>query len=61
MRVFPEIVQRDDGAWSIGWQADAPGPFPSRQHAEAVARQSGDKAASHGGAFEQAERRRLVD
>ncbi|NUU44555.1 hypothetical protein AB7813_03655 [Tardiphaga sp. 20_F10_N6_6] len=32
-----EIVQHDDGAWFIGWHDDAPGPFGSRQHAEAVA------------------------
>jgi hypothetical protein len=31
------IVQRDDGKWSIGWHDDAPGPFESRQFAQAVA------------------------
>lgn len=31
------IVQRDDGAWSIGWHDDAAGPFPSRRAALAVA------------------------
>jgi hypothetical protein len=39
MFIFSEIVQRDDGAWSIGWEEDAPGPFSSRQFAEAVAQQ----------------------
>jgi hypothetical protein len=32
-----EIVQRDDGGWSLGWHDEAPGPFASRAHAEAVA------------------------
>jgi hypothetical protein len=32
-----DVYQRDDGAWSVGWQDDAPGPFASRAHAEAVA------------------------
>ena len=39
MQVHSEICQRDDGAWSLGWHDDAPGPFASRTHAEAVARQ----------------------
>lgn len=39
MRDHPQIVQRDDGRFALGWQDDAPGPFDSRQHAEAVARQ----------------------
>lgn len=34
--IVDQIVQRDDGAWSIGLAADAAGPFPSRQFAEAV-------------------------
>jgi hypothetical protein len=39
----PEIFQRDDGKWSIGWRDDAPGPFESRRHAEAIAtRSTGD-------------------
>jgi hypothetical protein len=37
------VVERDDGKWSIGFVDDAPGPFESRRHAEAVAnRYSGD-------------------
>jgi hypothetical protein len=32
-----EIVQRDDGAYAIGWHDDAPGPFSSRSDAIAVA------------------------
>jgi hypothetical protein len=31
------VVQRDDGKWAIGWHDDAPGPFETRRHAEAVA------------------------
>ena len=31
------IVQRDDGRYQIGIPDDAPGPFESRQFAEAVA------------------------
>jgi hypothetical protein len=30
------IVQRDDGAYAIGWGEGAAGPFPSRAFAEAV-------------------------
>lgn len=37
MLVHPDIIQRDDGAWSIGCHDDAAGPFQTRQHAEAVA------------------------
>jgi hypothetical protein len=33
------VVQRDDGAWSIGWHDGAPGPFETREFAEAVAQQ----------------------
>lgn len=36
MRPRPEIVERDDGRYALGWHDDAPGPFASRQHAEAV-------------------------
>jgi hypothetical protein len=36
MQPHSEIIQRDDGFWSLGWCDDAPGPFPSRQFAEAV-------------------------
>jgi hypothetical protein len=32
-----EIVERDDGLWSIGWHDDASGPFETRGFAEAVA------------------------
>jgi hypothetical protein len=32
-----QIVQRDDGLWSIGWHDDAAGPFETRAFAEAVA------------------------
>ena len=41
---FEPIMQREeDGKWSIGWHDDAPGPFESRRHAEAVAtRSTGD-------------------
>ena len=35
--VVPDIVQRDDGMFAIGWHDDAPGPFESRQFALAVA------------------------
>jgi hypothetical protein len=34
-----DIVQRDDGLWSLGWHDDAPGPFESRRFAEQVAAQ----------------------
>jgi len=37
-QLLPDIVQRDDGMWSIGWHDDAPRPFESRQHAADVAR-----------------------
>jgi hypothetical protein len=37
MRPHPEIIERDDGRFALGWQDDAPGPFESRRHAEAVA------------------------
>jgi hypothetical protein len=34
----PELIcQRDDGGFQLGWGDDAPGPFPSREFAEAVA------------------------
>jgi hypothetical protein len=33
------VVQRKDGLWAIGIADDAPGPFPSRACAEAVARE----------------------
>jgi hypothetical protein len=32
-----EIVQRDDGLWSIGWRDDAAGPFESRRFTEDIA------------------------
>ena len=31
------IIQRDDGKYQIGTGCDAPGPFPTRSFAEAVA------------------------
>jgi hypothetical protein len=31
------IVERDDGLFEIGLASDAPGPFPTRRFAEAVA------------------------
>jgi hypothetical protein len=31
------IIERDDGRYQIGLHDDAPGPFPSRRFAEAVA------------------------
>lgn len=34
------VVERDDGFWSIGIGDDAPGPFPTREMAEAVARRA---------------------
>jgi hypothetical protein len=37
-----QIIQRDDGMWSIGLGDDAPGPFETRRHAEAVAKHTGD-------------------
>jgi hypothetical protein len=37
MQTHPEIYQRDDGRFALGWGDDAPGPFESRGHAEAVA------------------------
>ena len=33
----PLIVERDDGWFQLGLADDAPGPFMSRRHAEAVA------------------------
>jgi hypothetical protein len=33
------VVQRDDGTFAIGWHDDAPGPFETREFAEAVARE----------------------
>src|SRR5262249_43396577 len=36
-REIPVVVERDDGMWSIGWQDDAAGPFPTRAFAAAVA------------------------
>lgn len=34
----PELIcQRDDGGFQLGWSDDAPGPFPSRAFAAAVA------------------------
>lgn len=38
MQQHPEIVQRDDGAWTLGWHDEAPGPFETREHAQAVAK-----------------------
>lgn len=32
-----DVVQRDDGLWSLGIGEDAPGPFETRSFAEAVA------------------------
>jgi hypothetical protein len=40
--VSREIVERDDGLWSIGYHDEAAGPFPSRQFALQVA--SGEPA-----------------
>ena len=34
---YHDVVQTDDGKWSIGWHNDAPGPFESRAVAAAVA------------------------
>jgi hypothetical protein len=39
-----QIVQRDDGMWSIGWHDDAPGPFSSRLFAVAVLAQEARRA-----------------
>ena len=36
-QLLPDIVQRDDGMWSIGWHDDASGPFESLKHAAEVA------------------------
>jgi hypothetical protein len=33
----PDVCQRDDGMWSIGWHDEAAGPFPTRTFAHAVA------------------------
>ena len=33
----PEVVQRDDGMFQIGWHDEAAGPFESRTFAQAVA------------------------
>jgi hypothetical protein len=38
MTAQADIVQRDDGQFSLGWCDDAPGPFESRGHALAVMR-----------------------
>jgi hypothetical protein len=35
--VPPQVFERDDGLFAIGWHDDAPGPFASRRHAEAAA------------------------
>jgi hypothetical protein len=32
-----QIVERDDGLFQLGWQDDAPGPFPTRSFAVMVA------------------------
>jgi hypothetical protein len=37
--IVPLIVERDDGGYQIGLHDDAPGPFPNRQFAQAVAEQ----------------------
>ena len=47
-RVFPAlsnlIVERDDGLFDLGLGENAPGPFPTRYFAEAVAnRETGDR------------------
>ena len=33
----PQIFQRDDGAYQVGLDVDAPGPFPTLQFAQAIA------------------------
>ena len=33
----PQVIQRDDGAYQVGHDDDAPGPFESRAFAESVA------------------------
>jgi len=38
------IVQRDDGRWQIGLHDDAPGPFESRQFAQAIAARTPTRA-----------------
>ena len=42
----PDIVERDDGMWSIGWHDDAAGPFRTRDFAVAVARKEAFRAES---------------
>jgi hypothetical protein len=37
----PDVVQRDDGLFGLGWHEDAPGPFPTMQFAAAVAARQG--------------------
>lgn len=37
--VAADVVERDDGAFQIGWHDDAAGPFPNRSFAQAVAEQ----------------------
>jgi hypothetical protein len=41
-----QVVQRDDGLWSIGWADGAAGPFETRGFAEAVAAQGEGRHAS---------------
>ena len=43
--VQPQVVERDDGLFAIGWHDDADGPFHSRRHAESVAASAGAKMA----------------
>ena len=35
--LFQPVVERDNGMWSLGY---APGPFPTRRFAEAIAAQT---------------------
>ena len=43
--VPPQVFERDDGLFAIGWHDDAAGPFQSRRHAESVAASAGAKMA----------------
>jgi hypothetical protein len=44
--IQPLIVERDDGQFQIGFHDDAPGPFESREFAQAVAGQGEGRHAS---------------
>jgi hypothetical protein len=42
----PQVVERDDGMFAIGFDDNAPGPFPSRLCALAIANEEAHRARS---------------